>query len=311
MYCSQCGVEGHGGFCSACGAKLASAPKPSSETASLSTTVPKRTFPRPSTKVSALAALGIVAVLLVAGFFLTRSKVPVSAQGQVTTPTTPAAVDPVLAARATCYTDVGDGVAALVEDSHNVSAVVRKYGSETKTFAMIREIWPPVQQEEVSFGMDAGLQKETTLVRQACDAANPDPVSFIPDVTTPTVPTVAAPVPTEEAPAKSSSPDPPLTMGKGPNKVGCNIGASACAFENGIDFADVYKRVGAGYTRKWGDGVDGVNCDSGESPNHVPVGKHVMCKITGSVAEGQAKITVTASPPFWHLDSIRLIPEGE
>jgi hypothetical protein len=210
--------------------------------------------------------------------------------------------------RGVCYDDVGSGVSALLDDSKNVSPLVRQYGSQSKTFAMIREIWAPVAQEQASYGRDAGIQKGLKLVSEACNAANPYPVIAVPEVTNPAIDsTVTVPVPSETpaAPAQSTSPA-PLTMGVGPAKIGCNIGASACVFENGIDFADVYRRVGAAYRAKTGDTYSTkVNCDSEQPPNRVPVGKQIVCVVTGDESEGKALITVTDKSPFWRLDTIR------
>gem|GEM_PF-3668049 len=179
---------------------------------------------------------------------------------------------------------------------------------------MIRQIWAPVAQEQASYGRDAGLQMGITLVSKACDGANPYPVTSVPEATTPAIAEVpntapSAPAPTAavptQTPAQSTSSE-PLTMGVGPDKVGCNVGASACAFDNGIDFTDLYQRVGGSYTLKTGySGVTHVNCDAQGPPNHVPVGKQIVCVVTTDETEGKALITVTDSSPFWRLDSFR------
>lgn len=334
MKCSECGVDGHGAFCSACGSKLVPEPEPAPVAASAATDAAQAQIdtdhgvapahgvlsnPRLA-KLKGLphwvhaAVLGC-ALLLVALIGINLNQ---DSQGPVasTAPTSivPPAPDPIAVARAACYDDVGSGVSALVDDSNNVSSLVMKYGAQSDTFAMIRQIWAPVAQEQASYGRDAGLQMGITLVNKACDGANPYPVTSVPEVTTPAIAEVpntapSTPAPTEavptQTPAQSPSPA-PLTMGVGPDKVGCNVGASACAFDNGIDFTDLYKQVARAYTLKTGyTRVQKVNCDSAQQPNHVPVGKQIVCVVTADESEGKALLTVTDSSPFWRLDSFR------
>ena len=84
--------------------------------------------------------------------------------------------------------------------------------------------------------------------------------------------------PAKVAPNPEVAPNPAASPSQQPTAQGfvptspCTMGASACGFDNGIEFTSLYRQVGAAYTTKTGDVVKRVNCDAGAPPNHVLVG---------------------------------------
>ena len=84
-------------------------------------------------------------------------------------------------------------------------------------------------------------------------------------------------------------------------EVGCTAGASACAFDNGIDFNNLRAQISDELGTYFGAPIADVNCDVGAAPpNRVPVGETFPCTVTDGYGESSGvTVTVVGDPPFY------------
>ena len=89
-----------------------------------------------------------------------------------------------------------------------------------------------------------------------------------------------------------------------PGEGECDVAASGCAFDNGIDVAELREEIDQELSTYLGTEL-AVNCDVGPSPpNRVAVGETFPCEVTEvSGAVSGVTVTVTPEAPFYQWDS--------
>lgn len=86
-----------------------------------------------------------------------------------------------------------------------------------------------------------------------------------------------------------------------PGEIGCNAGASACGFENGISFSELRAEIHYELSMFYGQDIGEVTCNHDTyPPNRTPVGEFIRCDFTnGFPGADHVMVEVTDQYPFY------------